>query len=137
VSPEHTDAVAAARCSSFCIDTLACARSIKGTMRWAAGDERDILRGTGCSHVTSLYGGSIKLFGRYVQLDFPPCSMDEALRHADRLREAGIDVSVVKAFSPRWVLKDQSSLSLDSPQLYVLKVPREQAESAYHTIRTQ
>ena len=75
------------------------------------------------------------MFRRYVQLDFPPCSVDEAQRHADRLREAGIDVSVVKAFSPSWLLKDQSALSLDSPQLYVLKVRREQAESAAQAMR--
>ena len=77
------------------------------------------------------------MFRRYVQLDVPPCSADEAQRHADRLREVGVDVSVVKAFSPSWLLKDHSALSLDKPQLYVLKVRREQAESADQAVRTQ
>ena len=58
--------------------------------------------------------------------------MDEAQRHADRLREVGIDVSIVEAFSPsgQSLLTGRSSLSPGDPQLYVLRVPREQAEAA-------
>ena len=73
------------------------------------------------------------MFHHHVQLDHPaPCPVDEAQRHADRLRDAGIDVSVVEAFSPsgQSILTGRSSLSPGEPQLYVLRVPREQADAA-------
>lgn len=80
------------------------------------------------------------MFHHWVQLDFPPpCSMDEAQRHADRLRELGIDVSVVEAFSPsgQSLLTGRSSLSPGDPQRYVLRVAPEQAEAARRVHRTQ
>lgn len=73
------------------------------------------------------------MFDHYVQLDHPqPCSMDEAQRHADRLREAGIEVSVVEAYAPsgQSILTGRSSLSPGDPQHYVLKVPRDQVDAA-------
>ncbi|MBI4935908.1 MAG: hypothetical protein HY828_18660 [Actinobacteria bacterium] len=73
------------------------------------------------------------MFHHDVQLDYPPpCSIEEAQRHADRLREAGIEVSIVEAFSPsgQSILTGRSSLAPGDPQLYVLKVPKAQAEAA-------
>ena len=73
------------------------------------------------------------MFHHHVQLDFPaPCSMDEAQRHADRLRELGFEVSVVEAFAPsgQSLLTGRSSLAPGEPQRYVLRVPKEQAEAA-------
>ena len=73
------------------------------------------------------------LHHHHVQLDHPgPCSMEEAQRHADRLRDAGIEVSVVEAFSPsgQSILTGRSSLSPGDVQLYVLRVPRDQIDAA-------
>lgn len=75
------------------------------------------------------------MFHHHVQLEFPPpCSMEEAQRHADRLRELGIEVSVVEAFAPsgQSLLTGRSSLSPGEPQRYVLRVPKEQADAARH-----
>lgn len=73
------------------------------------------------------------LHHHWVELDHPRnCLMDEAQAAADRLREAGIDVSVVEAFGPSGqnILTGRSSLSPGGAQRYVLKVPPEQVDAA-------
>jgi hypothetical protein len=69
----------------------------------------------------------------WVQLEHPAaCTLEEAQRYADRLREAGIEVSVVEAYSPsgQSLLTGRSEVSPPSQQLYVLRVPPEQLDAA-------
>ena len=73
------------------------------------------------------------LLHHHVELEHPGvCTMDEAQAHADRLREAGIDVSIVEAYSPsgQSILTGRSSLAPGTQQMYVLRVPREQHDAA-------
>jgi hypothetical protein len=79
------------------------------------------------------------LFHHDVKLDYPPpCSMEEAQRHADVLRGVGIEVSI-EAWAPtgQTFLTARSGPVPSTPQLYVLLVPRNQAEAAKKAHETQ
>jgi hypothetical protein len=71
---------------------------------------------------------------RTVILEFPkPCPFDEAVRHADRLRSAGLDV-YVEQWSPPGVFvfgaRPLTAMALDVEPRFVLRVPKNQAARA-------
>lgn len=73
------------------------------------------------------------LHHRWVELEHPAnCLLDEAQVAADRLREAGIDVSIVEAWSPSGqnIFTGRSAMGPGEPQRYVLRVPADQADAA-------
>ena len=79
------------------------------------------------------------MFHHKVQLDYPPpCSFEEAERHADVLRSGGIDASV-EAWSPtgQTFLSGRSGPVRSAPQLFVLVAPRDQVEAAKKVYETQ